>query len=260
MSAKTHVIKKMLALLSISFCAMANASSFGINLNGDSQGGSNWNPRTGEGLVAVVSGETDKTIIYTSNTPIFPNYRHDERFIARAAAFGSDSSSGDGILNPRLKGYAIEPMAETQAYYHSACTEDGYSVGCANAWFNHSAAAWAMVDHRVVQRSVVLPEIKSILDSLKTIPVYVDFSLSTYLNKPDDLSINSSYKAIASFALTQEGNDLFSAEACSGLYCAGDENVAGRWATAIQPSTLDSIIPYTIRDSLNNPLLWRRLS
>lgn len=239
MSARTHLFKKLIALLSVSFCAMANASYFGIDLVGDRQGERNWNPRTGDGLVAVVSGEIDWTENYTRSigNSTYSNY---ERWIARAAAYGSDSSSGDGVLDPRLKGYAIEPMADVQASYSSACRFDGDRVSCDGGVFRHGSAAWASVDHRVVQRANILPEIKTILDSLASIPVYLDFALSTRVTAVNDYVDTTWSLAKASFALTQGNNALFWADATS------NETVAGRWQITLKPSTTDLETLYTI--------------
>lgn len=240
MSARTHIIMSLLGLLSVSFSSMAADGGIGIDLNGDRQGERNWNPRTGDGLLAVVSGETDSINTWSRSG----NYVY-EKWTARAAAYGSDSSSGDGILNPRLKGYAIEPMADVQASYQSVCTYDGSAMPCALGADVRRYSAWANVDHRVILRATVLPGIKSILDSLTEIPVYLDFALAAQITPVN--SARSFAYANASFALTDNSEHyLFGDEACSGYQCNGNGSATGHWATTLQPSTADSTTRYTI--------------
>jgi hypothetical protein len=88
MSARTHLFKKMIVVFSVSLCAMANASYFGISLNDGSQWERNWNSRTGDGLMAVGSGEIDWTENCTRSTG-HSTYTNYEIWISRAAAYGS---------------------------------------------------------------------------------------------------------------------------------------------------------------------------
>lgn len=68
MSARTHLFKKLIALLSVSFCAMANASYFGIDVNRESQGENNWNSRSGDGLL-ILLGNMPTISLSSRNLP-----------------------------------------------------------------------------------------------------------------------------------------------------------------------------------------------
>ena len=245
MPASHGIPRPLVVVLALGLSGLTQAAQFNINMDGTFE--RTWNPRAPQGLTAVMSGDFDYIHSYSlsSGGPEPKIYHHFEHTVVRGAVYGSDTSSGDGLLNPRLKGYAIEPMADSALYYQGDCSSDGDPADCVGGWFGLSSTALASVGHRVVQRGGIAPELKGVLDGLRSVPVYLDYSLSAQITAINDPPYFFS-GASASFSVTQDIDPLFGREACAGLRCTGAGAVAGRWSTTLKPSTEDINTVYTI--------------
>lgn len=207
-----------------------------------------WNPRAEDGLFATMSKSIDyfNTISYTGGGG--GTITVTTEGTAAAATYGSDTSGGDGILDPRLQGYAIEPMADTMANVHRLCTVNGgpyYCSGYVTTW----ASASASVNHRIVQRGIpdISPELQGILDTLGTVHVRLDYSLSATATNPDGPYASL---ATAAFSVMQGNAALISRKACassttsSGCTSVGEES--STWESVLDRSTVDNEVIYTI--------------
>lgn len=209
-----------------------------------------WNPRLGDGLVAVMS-EATSVRVDLSYAQYDVYYTNKYEGSASAAVYGSDTSSGSGILDPRLLGYAIEPMAHVQAGAHMDCSETtdlgvfpcyhGSTVGGAMG-----ASATASVNHRVIQRGSVSPALQNIFDNLFSIPVYVDYRLSATASNTGYVPLGSNASASFSMGAFNVIADTNPGDSCPPNASCFLNEANGRLQTRVTPSTVDRTISFAI--------------
>jgi hypothetical protein len=228
--------------------ASASAASFTVSTSNAYPGpATQWNPRVDDGLLAATSKAADyfSTISYPSGGGIV---KITQEGLAAAAAYGSDTSAGGGLLDPRLKGLAIEPMADTQAAARRVCTYDGDPFSCSGN-FSMYAGASASVAHRIVQRAVpdISPQLQAILDSLGQVPVRLDYALSATASNPE-----APYASVATaaFSVLQGSTTLVSRKACASAVVSSNCTSVGEehntWVDVLERSTADRTVTYTI--------------
>jgi hypothetical protein len=205
-----------------------------------------WNPRAVDGLIAVMSEATSveydgsyTDVIWTLNGA------------AHAATYGSDTSSGDGILDPRLKGYSIEPMADTQASASMECSRGGLPYTLCSGLSMH-ASAGASVIHRVIQRGdvAVSEELQSKLDKLDYVPTNLDYELSASASHADATAgrasvARSSFSMGALHVIVSADPDFNCPPNASCFFNEHSENM-NLW---LEPSTVDRTVPFVITAS-----------
>jgi hypothetical protein len=209
-----------------------------------------WNPRLSDGLLAVVSEATSASYdaSYAQYGTIYTNVFDGS---AAAAAYGSDTSSGSGLLDPRLLGYAIEPMVDVQASAHLQCsvTTDLGVFPCYNgttAAGAMSASATASVNHRVIQRGIVDPALQGIFNGLNSIPVYVDYHLSATASNTGYVPFGSNAAASFSMGAFNVIADTNPNDSCPPNASCFLNEVSGRLQTRLAPSTIDSTVSFVI--------------
>lgn len=206
-----------------------------------------WNPRADDGLVAIMSESTDYLYSVSYVKGGGQTYTETQQGIARAAVYGSDSSA-KGTSNPRLKGYAVEPMADTFASASRVCSLGGQPWLC-DGHLERMASASASVNHRIMQRAVpdISPELQGILDMLGQVPIRLDYSLSATATNPEAPYASL---ATAAFSVLQGTTTLFSRKACasstSSSNCTSVGEESDTWMNALERSTVDRIIVYAI--------------
>lgn len=154
--------------------------------------------------------------------------------VARAAAYGSDSSVQGGVLDPRMNGFAVEPMADVAAAAILSCTENGSPAKCPSAW-GVSAQASARVNHRIVPRD---PNQVPIGPGDK-VPVILDYALHAYSSAPVPLDLFYS-RSFAGFSVFLGDQVLYGRKACSVaatfLDCTSLNDESGSWQAALDYS------------------------
>lgn len=251
------IVKKLMKFSIITipiYCLMtvniASAASFVTHTGGGfpPYSSGTWNPLTGNGVLAVKS-ESAESSDYQSFMIGPKLYTSEMHAVAAAAAFGSDTSAGNGILDPRLLGYSIEPMAFASAAASSECTLGGSAYGCYTT-FVSSADASASVQHRIMQRGVpdIAPETQGILDALSKVPVRLNYAMAAAVSNPD-----YPRPSWARAALNVFGDNIatFSRLACSASFvssqCTSIGEDSGTWAIELSQSTVDRVITYKIQ-------------
>lgn len=209
-----------------------------------------WNPKAEDGLLAIRSesihylDEQSFNIIYADGPKLYTEHHQGS---AAAAAFGSDTSGGNGLLDPRMLGYAVEPMAFAAATNSRACTLGGQSYSC----YLHNetyASASASVKHRIVQRGVpdISPDVQGLLDTLSKVNVRLDYALDVAASNPDYPWPST---AKASFSVTGGGTN-YSRMACSASHvsssCTSIGEESDTWRVQLERSTVDRVVDYTI--------------
>lgn len=233
----------MLAVL-LGFVRSAEAAEFTVRTVGHSEVGAvlvtpgePWQPRPG--LFAVKSEETDYLFQQTIG-----NFTAHGEGNARAAAYGSDSSVQGGVLDPRMDGFAVEPMADVMAQGAISCSRAGLPNVCSTG-FEVIAFATASVNHRIVPRDPsVMP-----VPPTERVPVLLSFSLaaSSITGPVGTAALGYSF---AGFTISQGEDTLFGRRACSslsqGITCSAVGELIGTWRAGLNYSDVTREAIYTI--------------
>jgi hypothetical protein len=194
----------------------------------------NFNPRAGNGLLAVASAGYDFAVSQTRGCPLAGDAGSTTVTAAASAAaagYGSDTSI-DGRYNLALLGTAVEPMADAQV--EASISRSSNCVG--NLPFQSQpvdASVGGSVNHRVVARPLAV-ELGPMLDALADIPVRLDYALAT--------RSSGNASAFAGFYVELDGQRLFGREARP----ATNQEVSGTWSTAVRRTTLGQEFLYKI--------------
>lgn len=209
-----------------------------------------WNPKAEDGLLAIKSeaiqylDDQSFNIQYADGPKLYTEHHQGS---AAAAVFGSDTSGGNGLLDPRMLGYAVEPMAFAAATNSRVCTLGGQAYSC----YLHNetyASASASVKHRIVQRGVpdIAPEVQGILDTLGKVYVRLDYALHASASNPDYPWPST---AKAGFSVTGVGT-IYTRMACSASHvsssCTSIGEESDTWRAQLDRSTVDRVVNYTI--------------
>jgi len=231
------------AVLLLAFTG-AQAATINIAINNGGVGGSSfdYNPRTGNGLLAVASEGYSYSGSGTYNNA-GEIVTEDVAMSCAAAGYGSDTCI-DGGLNPGLLGYAVEPMADAMAEVTQTIT------GRMPPHYPFNAYAYAniggSVDHRVVARAY--PAIlKPTLDAISRIPVRLDYSLSAsaaFIGGHGVVADEVSADCL--FRILSDGNALFERRAQCTNSDPSPVEVKGTWTTELTRSTSDQTFLYQI--------------
>jgi hypothetical protein len=188
-----------------------------------------YNPLGAKGNVVAV---TSKELDYYYDGPIMTKWGG-----AAAAAYGSDSSIGSSA-NPRLLGYAVEPMVDAGADVH-AFNKDTWQ----GAALSMTADASAYVIHRVIANAFPA-SLASVLDPLINIPVKLNYDLEV---SADPLTVMYGSGAYASF-------DLFEAYAdhSDPLYSASVECRNGACTNVKKNGTLSFVVKRTTTNEIHD--------
>ena len=245
-------IKPVVVAFLVACAGPALAASFSVQPNSETGSEGPWNPRAQDGLLATRSGHFDyvERQSYTDeHSGVVRTHDYVFTQVVGAAAYGSDTSAGADALNPRLRGLAIEPMADVSAFASTRCSlvsvnQTTGEVRKTNSCINNGTtiaygSATAIVSHRIALRGLsVSPEVEALLGGLLTVPVYLDYQLSASATLAGDSF------AAASFYVTQLGPQptLLNFEAvCAGDCDSGNSGPAqveraGRWSTTLTRS------------------------
>ncbi|MDP2824673.1 MAG: PEP-CTERM sorting domain-containing protein [Sulfuritalea sp.] len=212
-----------------------------------------WNPRAAGGLFAVMSEATSFNYdgSYIDDYGKYVNWTL--KGAAAAATYGSDTSTGDGILDPRLLGYSVEPMADTQASASMECTRDGAPYSPCGALYM-AAGAGASVNHRVFQRGdvVVSEELQVKLDKLDYVPAYVDYTLSATASNADlrggRASLATAGFAMGALNVIVTTNPYSSCPPNARCFLNEHSEHVNLW---LAPSTVDRTVTFLIGASAN---------
>jgi hypothetical protein len=199
--------------------------------------GDPWQPRPG--LFAVQSEQTDYMYFSAGG-----NYSSSGEGNARAAAYGSDSSVQGGVLDPRMNGYAVEPMADAMAQGAISCSRGGAPNVCTDG-FKVVAFATASVNHRIVPRDpAVVP-----VPPTERVPVLLKYSLhaSSITGPAGTVTMGLSF---AGFSIREGSGTLFSRRVCSsplqGIACFAVGELIDSWQAKLAYTEGTREILYTI--------------
>lgn len=238
-----------LSVCALALCGSSYAASFTTSLSSywSSSNTGTWNPKANDNVIAVKSDSIEYYDFQSYLLSYTRPFTEMHEGTASAAAFGSDTSGGNGLLDPRMLGYAVEPMAFAAASAGQACTLDGKAASCYK-WGGATAAAGASVVHRIVQRESpdIAPEVQAILDTLGQVRVKLDYSMDAQAP-----NANTTYPstAEANFSVTHDGKLLISRKTCAGSASGGCTSIGkdnGSWTAMLERSTTGLVSTYTI--------------
>lgn len=259
-------VNAFVAALLVAVAGSAMAASFIVQPDSETGSLGPWNPRAQDGLLATLSGHIDfvHRLSDTGDTNgAVWSYDNVYTQVVGAAAYGSDTSAGADALNPRLRGLAIEPMADVSAFASTQCSYHSVTHSTGKVYTTDSCVigggptiafgyASAVVNHRIALRGLsVSPEVQALLGDLLTVPVYLDFQMSASATLAGDSF------AAASFSVTQLGTrpellytDYVCAGDCdSGISGSGQVERAGRWTTTLTRSASGRDVIFEIEAS-----------
>ena len=203
-----------------------------------------WNPQPN--LFAAMSASrdflVDRQLIY--GLPPDPRVVHTEKgsAVIRAAAYGSDSSVQGGVLDPRMNGFAVEPMAEAEAWAVYDCheTRDGVPRDC-GVWDLYARAS-AAVEHRIVPRDPAQVP----LAPGEKVPVVLSYALHAGSD-----GITAWSGGYAGFSVLLGDNVLFGRRSCSRAGfeppCTSVGEESGDWHAGLDYSSFEQETVYTLR-------------
>lgn len=240
-----RVLSSALALLAGAPIA-GHAATFAVSVTGNGLPIAGppqvWEPLPG--LFAAMSLERDLTfsdISTQGDPPVW--YIKQGTGLGRAAVYGSDISVKGGVLDPRMDGYAVEPMADVAAALRLTCTGGGSPIPCPQ--MTARAHASARVDHRIVPRD---PSDLPIAAGEK-VPVILDYALHAGTAAPPTLDLFRSSQSFAGFSVLLGDEVLFGRRSCSmpGMVnCTSIGDESGSWSAGLDYTSIDHQTTYAI--------------
>jgi hypothetical protein len=195
-----------------------------------------WNPREDDNLVAVMSAATDVSINQSGMGIDGHFYTMTYHGQAAAATYGSDTSA-NWIVDPRLEGKSIEPMADTMATTKMECLRDGDPWDICSG-VTMGAYGMASVNHRVVRTGYEGGKITHV-------PLYVEYKLSATSSKAEGPD-KSEGEAEVSMGALRVIVDTNPQDSCPpGARCYLNE-FSERVRFTATTSTDDDIVPFLI--------------